>query len=143
MRIPALTPLALSLGLVFACQGAQAQAASAPGEVMTTAAPFEPDASCLSTNVYFKKRWIYYSSNMGNGLYDQDPYYVALNNLITKAKDNGYNGIALSSSYLTLLGTPDNPHRYFVDNFKALAQKAKDLGIDLIPVSGGPEIPKY
>ncbi|WP_445229082.1 hypothetical protein [Duganella rhizosphaerae] len=138
-----LTPLALSLGLMFACQGAQAQATSAPGEVMTTAAPFEPEASCQSTNTCFKKRWIYYSSNMGNGLYEQDPYYVILNNLITTAKDNGYNGIALASSYLTLLGTPDNPHRNFVDNFKALSLKAKNLGIDLIPVSGGPEIPKY
>ena len=143
MRIPMLSPLALSLGLMLACQAAHAQSTGTHGEVMTTSSAFTPEVSCESTNNCFKKRWIYYTSNMGNGLYDQDPYYVTLNNLITTAKDNGYNGIALSSSYLTLLGTPDNPHRNFVDNFKALSQKAKDLGIELIPVSGGPEIPKF
>jgi len=141
MRIPILSPIALSLGLMFAAHGAQAQT----GEVMTTAPAFE-GASCASVDNCFKKRWIYVYANVGRYQGLADPYYKKLSELIANAKTLGYTGIAVdaggSGSFQSMLVDPPY-YKYFYENYNLLVQQAKEAGVDLIPVGGRPEAVAY
>lgn len=140
MKLPKLTTLALSLGLIFAGHAAQAQT----GESSTGAAATADSGKCDSTRVCFTKRWIFMNNaNIGGSRLEQNIYFKKLSDLINNAKGWGYTGIAFSSKGFgaLLAETPDNDHRYFQENLEALVTLAMEKGVDLIPVGGSPDLP--
>ncbi|AVR95829.1 hypothetical protein C9I28_08885 [Pseudoduganella armeniaca] len=89
----------------------------------------------------FAKRWVYFAGNLA--VADQ---VAALKTLIADAKANGFNGIAVNSggygSFTQLLANPTSQNMVNLDrNLKDVLAVAKLQGIELIPVSGGPEVP--
>lgn len=99
--------------------------------------------TCLNC---FEKRYIYYSANMGKGLYEADPYYKKLSELIVRAKASGYNGIVLSSggsgSFTGMVsGSVAKYNPYFYKNYEAIIAKAKEHDIEIIPVGGNLSAP--
>ncbi|OEZ57969.1 hypothetical protein [Duganella sp. HH105] len=128
-----LSPLALSLALLFACQAAEAQ----------TAATYDDQGSCDSADICFKKRWILVSANIGPLPRTIDPYFKKISYLIEHAKEFGYTGIVLSAkNYIALtLENPDSGHRYYRENLEALVTLAQSKGVEFIPMGAGPEVP--
>lgn len=94
----------------------------------------------------FEKRWIYYGGNITAAASTADASFNKVIELIHVAKAEGYNGIALnaggSGSYVAMFN-PATAAKYpnYFPNFALVVQAAKDNGIELIPVGGGPEVP--
>lgn len=142
MRLPKLSPLALSLGLIFAGQVAQAQTGESSTGGQESAAVNDTVSQCDSSSICFTKRWIYVSAKLGSSLAENNISFKRLSDLINNAKTLGYTGIALSSDFGALLfDTPDNDHRFYQANLEALVALAQSKGVDLIPVGATPDVP--
>ncbi|NRR31568.1 carbohydrate binding domain-containing protein [Oxalobacteraceae bacterium] len=95
-----------------------------------------PQPGCVDN--CFKNRWVYFGGN-----FTVKETYDKLLEVIVRARLAGYNGIALSGggngSYVNMLS--GNVPANFYSNMKAVVKAARDNGIELIPVGGGPEVP--
>ena len=104
------------------------------------------NAATPSCTNCFEKRWIYYGGNITAAASTADASFNKVIELIHLAKAEGYNGIALnaggSGSYVAMLN-PATAAKYphYFPNFALVVQAAKDNGIELIPIGGGPEVP--
>jgi hypothetical protein len=120
--------LAAALTLAFASLAALAPPAVAQNETVCT--------NC------FEQRWIYFGGDLSSPTPETDPTNQKLIELIGRAKRAGYNGIALNTSgngsYASFLLDPSPQLRA---NLGVIIQKAKEAGIELIPMGGGPEMP--
>ncbi|MYN17790.1 hypothetical protein GTP81_13590 [Rugamonas sp. FT107W] len=144
MRLPKLSTLALSLGLIFAGQVAQAQTSDPGTGGPGSDAGNDARGSCKSTTICFTKRWIFVgNANLGGSRLEQNIYFKKLSELVNNAKTWGYNGIAIGSKGFgaLLAETPDNDHRYYQENLEALVKLAEEKGVDLIPVGASPDLP--
>lgn len=92
----------------------------------------------------FEKRWIYYGGNITAAASTADANFNKLIELIHLAKAEGFNGIALSAggsgSYVAMLDPAVTPANFY-PNFALVVQAARENGIELIPIGGGPEVP--
>jgi hypothetical protein len=108
--------------------------------------PLSANAATPGCTNCFEKRWIYYGGNITAAASTADASFNKVIELIHLAKAEGYNGIALnaggSGSYVAMLN-PATAAKYphYFPNFALVVQAAKDNGIELIPVGGGPEVP--
>ena len=104
------------------------------------------NAATPSCTNCFEKRWIYFGGNITAAASTADASFNKVIELIHLAKAEGYNGIALnaggSGSYVAMLN-PATAAKYphYFPNFALVVQAAKDNGIELIPIGGGPEVP--
>ncbi|MBJ7313434.1 hypothetical protein ACFOLJ_18085 [Rugamonas sp. CCM 8940] len=109
---------------------------------LTTLAAHAAEQNDNVCNNCFEQRWVYFGGDLSSPTPATDPTNLKLIELIGRAKRAGYNGIALNTSghgsYASLLFGP-NPD--LTANLAVILQKAKEAGIELIPVGGGPEIP--
>ncbi len=125
-----MTPLRLAAALTLAFASLAAPPAHAADQ---------NDDVC---NNCFERRWIYFGGDLSSPTPATDPTNLKLLELIGRAKRAGYNGIALNTagrgSYASLLFGP-NPD--LTANLAVIIQQAKEAGIELIPMGGGPEIP--
>jgi len=102
------------------------------------------NATTPSCTNCFEKRWIYFGGNITAAASTADANFNKLIELIHLAKAEGFNGIALSAggsgSYVAMLDPAATPANFY-PNFALIVQAAKENGIELIPVGGGPEVP--
>ncbi len=102
------------------------------------------NATTPSCTNCFEKRWIYFGGNITAAASTADANFNKLIELIHLAKAEGFNGIALSAggsgSYVAMLDPAATPTNFY-PNFALIVQAAKENGIELIPVGGGPEVP--
>ncbi|SFX78001.1 Carbohydrate binding domain-containing protein [Janthinobacterium lividum] len=102
------------------------------------------NAATPSCTNCFEKRWIYFGGNITAAASTADANFNKLIELIHLAKAEGFNGIALSAggsgSYVAMLNPAATPTNFY-PNFALVVQAAKENGIALIPVGGGPEVP--
>lgn len=106
--------------------------------------PISTNATTPGCTNCFQKRWIYYGGNITAAASTADASFNKLIELIHLAKAEGYNGIALSAggsgSYVAMLNPAATPANFY-PNFALVVQAARDNGIELIPIGGGPEVP--
>lgn len=93
------------------------------------AAAIEPCTNC------FEKRYVYFSAN-----FDYVEYYDKLKELIPRAKAAGYNGIAIASGGSgSFIGITQSSKPIVEARYRDVVALAAQVGIELIPVGGGPE----
>ena len=102
------------------------------------------NAATPSCTNCFEKRWIYFGGNITKAPTSADARHKKLLELIHVAKAEGYNGIAFNpganGSFASMLSATAPPPNYY-PNYAEIVRVAKENGIELIPVGGGPEMP--